>query len=267
MTQVLTALPVFNEEKYVQEVLDQVLQYTDHVLVVDDGSTDNTASILKERVKKHGDVTVIHHETNRGYGAALTTAFAYTLHPREDGSCWKGLITIDCDGQHQPQLIPSFIAALEKPENNPPDIVSGSRYLECLPNNDAAPEGRRRINMEITHEINQRLGLSLTDAFCGFKAYSRKALESLSVTEKGYAMPLEVWVLAAAAKLNIVEVPVPLVYLDLTRSFGGALDDGTTRIAHYREILERAIRSIHARSGVDRGVGYGVGSPAMRVDV
>ena len=86
------------------------------------------------------------------------------------------------------------------------------------------------------------------------------------MTETGYAMPLEVWVLAAAAKLNIVEVPVPLVYLDLTRSFGGALDDGTTRIAHYREILERTIRSIRARSGVDPGVGYGVGSPAMRVD-
>ena len=79
-------------------------------------------------------------------------------------------------------------------------------------------------------------------------------------------MPLEVWVLAAAAKLNIVEVPVPLVYLDLTRSFGGALDDGTTRIAHYREILERTIRSIRARSGVDPGVRYGVGSPAQRVD-
>jgi dolichol-phosphate mannosyltransferase len=266
MTQFLTALPVFNEEKYVQEVLDQVLQHTDHVLVVDDGSTDNTTSILKQRVKARGDVTVIHHETNRGYGAALTTAFAYALHPREDGTCWKGLITIDCDGQHQPQLIPSFIAALENPENNPPDIVSGSRYLARLPNNDDAPEGRRHINMEITHEINQRLGLSLTDAFCGFKSYSRKALESLPVTETGYAMPLEVWVLAAAAKLNIVEVPVPLVYLDLTRSFGGALDDGTTRIAHYREILERTIRSIRARSGVDRGVGYGVGSPAMRVD-
>ena len=110
-----------------------MLQHTDHVLVVDDGSTDNTASILKERVKKRGDVTVIHHETNRGYGAALATAFAYALHPREDGSRWKGLITIDCDGQHQPQLIPSFIAALEKPENNPPDIVSGSRYLKRLP--------------------------------------------------------------------------------------------------------------------------------------
>ena len=266
MSQFLTALPVFNEDKHVQEVLDQVLRHTDNVLVVDDGSTDNTASLLKKRVTERGDITVIHHETNLGYGAALATAFAYALQPRDDGSRWDGLVTIDCDGQHQPQLIPSFIAAIGNPEHPAADIVSGSRYLKDLPDKSQAPEGRRRINMDITTEINQRLGLSLTDAFCGFKAYSQNALRALPVTEPGYAMPLEVWVLAAAKKLKIVELPVPLVYLDLTRSFGGALDDGTTRIAHYREILERAIRSIPAGSGVNRGVGYGVGSPAQRVD-
>ena len=266
MSQFLIALPVFNEDKHVQEVLDQVRRHTDNILVVDDGSTDNTACILKERARLRGDVTVIHHEKNLGYGAALATAFAYALQPREDGSCWDGLVTIDCDGQHQPQLIPSFIAAIGDPKAPAADIVSGSRYLKDLPDNSQAPEGRRRINMEITAEINEQLGLSLTDAFCGFKAYSRKALQALPVTEPGYAMPLEVWVLAAAEKLRIVELPVPLVYLDLTRSFGGALDDGATRIAHYREILERTIRSIQARSGVNRSVGYGVGSPAQRVD-
>ena len=266
MSQFLTALPVFNEDKHVQEVLDQVRRHTDNILVVDDGSTDNTACILKERARQRGDVTVIHHETNLGYGAALATAFAYALQPREDGSCWDGLVTIDCDGQHQPQLIPSFIAAIGDPQDPAADIVSGSRYLKDLPDNSQAPEGRRRINMKITAEINEQLGLSLTDAFCGFKAYSRKALQALPVTEPGYAMPLEVWVLAAAEKLRIIELPVPLVYLDLTRSFGGALDDGTTRIAHYRDILERTMRSIQARSGVNRSVGYGVGSPAQRVD-
>ena len=266
MSQFLTALPVFNEDKHVQEVLDQVRRHTDNILVVDDGSTDDTACILKDRTTQRGDVTVIHHETNLGYGAALATAFAYALQPRKDGSYWDGLVTIDCDGQHQPQLIPSFITAIGDPKAPAADIVSGSRYLKDLPDNSQAPEGRRRINKEITAEINDQLGLSLTDAFCGFKAYSRKALQSLPVTEPGYAMPLEVWVLAAAEKLRIVELPVPLVYLDLTRSFGGALDDGATRIAHYREILERTIRSIQARSGVNRSVGYGVGSPAQRVD-
>jgi dolichol-phosphate mannosyltransferase len=158
------------------------------------------------------------------------TAFRETL-----AGPWDGLVTIDCDGQHQPRLIPEFAAALETC-----DIVSGSRYLRRFPGDSQPPAARRRINAEITAEINERLGLSLTDAFCGFKAYSRRALACLHVTETGYAMPLEVWVQAAAAGLKIVEVPVPLVYLDLARSFGGALDDAATRLAYYRGVLDRA---------------------------
>ena len=60
------------------------------------------------------------------------------------------------------------------------------------------------------------------------------------MTDPGYAMPLEVWVQAAAAGLRIVELPVPLLYLDLSRSFGGALDDAATRLAYYRSVLDRA---------------------------
>ena len=160
----------------------------------------------------------------------LATAYAATL-----AGPWDGLVTIDCDGQHQPRLIPEFIAAAGSA-----DIVSGSRYLQQFPGDSAPPAARRRINAKITAEINARLGLALTDAFCGFKAYSRRALRRLRVTETGYAMPLEVWVQAAAAGLRIVELPVPLVYLDLARSFGGALDDAATRLAYYRTVLDRA---------------------------
>ena len=87
---------------------------------------------------------------------------------------------------------------------------------------------------------------SICDAFCGFKAYSRRALEHLHINETGYAMPLEVWVQAAAASLRIVELPVPLVYLDLARSFGGALDDAATRLAYYRSVLDRAEAAVAA---------------------
>jgi dolichol-phosphate mannosyltransferase len=124
--------------------------------------------------------------------------------------------------------------------------VSGSRYLRRFPGDSEPPAARRRINAEITAEINRRFGLSLTDAFCGFKAYTRRALERLRVTETGYAMPLEVWVQAAAAGLVIEEVPVPLLYLDLARSFGGALDDAATRLAYYRGVLDRAEAAVAA---------------------
>ncbi|MEI6239351.1 MAG: glycosyltransferase family 2 protein [Planctomycetia bacterium] len=240
MARFLTALPVFNEAAHVSAVLDEVLRFAPDVLVVDDGSTDGTADLLAAR----HDVQVVRHPENRGYGAALATAFRAG---RTGG--WDGLVTIDCDGQHQPRLIPEFVAALE---TRRADIVSGSRYLAAFPGDSEPPATRRRINAEITAEINARLGLALTDAFCGFKAYSRRALERLEPTETGYAMPLEVWVQAAAAGLTVVELPVPLVYLDLARSFGGALDDAATRLAYYRRVLDRAESAVAAAAGAAR---------------
>jgi glycosyltransferase involved in cell wall biosynthesis len=224
----LTALPVYNEVAHVEAVLDEVLCVTPDVLVVDDGSTDGTADLLAGR----RDIRLLRHDANRGYGAALATAYAATL-----AGSWDGLVTIDCDGQHQPRLIPEFVAAAT---SGAADIVSGSRYLKQFPGDSTPPAARRRINAEITAEINTRLGLAITDAFCGFKAYSRRALRRLHITETGYAMPLEVWVQAAAAGLRIRELPVPLLYLDLARSFGGALDDAATRLAYYRTVLDRA---------------------------
>ncbi|MBM4010806.1 MAG: glycosyltransferase family 2 protein [Planctomycetes bacterium] len=243
MPRFLTALPVFNEAAHVDGVLDEVLRHVSDVLVVDDGSTDGTSDLLAARVARRGDIRVVRHAGNRGYGVALATAFRETV----DGP-WDGLVTIDCDGQHQPQLIPQFIAACTDPAV-PADIVSGSRYFRRLPGDSLPPAARRRINAEVTAEINDRLGLTLSDAFCGFKAYSRRALERLRVTEPGYAMPLEVWVQAAAAGLAVVELPVPLVYLDLARSFGGALDDAATRLAYYRHVLDRAEAAVAAAAG------------------
>ena len=232
----LTALPVYNEAGHVSRVLDEVLRHADDVLVVDDGSTDGSAEILADRAAR-GDIRLVRHAVNSGCGAALATAIRETL-----AGDWAGMVTIDADGQHQPQLIPTFAARLEAGDA---DIVSGSRYLGRFPGDSEPPADRRRINMEITAELNARLGLALTDAFCGFRAYSRHALERLALTEPGYAWPLEVWAQAAAAGLTIVELPVPLVYLDLARSFGGALDDAATRLAYYRRVLDRAEHRLH----------------------
>ena len=232
----LTALPVYNEVGHVAGVLDEVLRHTRDVLVVDDGSTDGTSELLAARVADRGDVRVVRHAANAGYGAALATAFREAL-----AGGWSGLVTIDCDGQHQPRLIPEFVAVSARA-----DIVSGSRYLRTFPGDSEPPAARRLINETITAEINARLGLSISDAFCGFKAYSRRALAALHVTEPGYAMPLEVWVQAAAAGLRVVELPVPLLSLDLARSFGGALDDAATRLAYYRGVLDRAEAAVAA---------------------
>lgn len=223
----LAALPVYNEVAYVDPILDEVNQYAQHVLVVDDGSTDGTGEVLDRR----SDISVVRHEQNSGYGAALRSAFQFAI----DGG-FDGVVTLDCDGQHQPKRIPRFIEAAKSA-----DIVSGSRYLKHYEGDDAPPPERMFINRRITGELNRRLGLNLTDAFCGFKAYRTEALTQLSITDTGYAMPLQLWVQAVAAKLRIIEIPVPLIYLDLNRSFGGSLDHAETRLTYYNRVLDEAI--------------------------
>lgn len=225
----LTALPVYNEVETVHEVLDQVVRYCDHVLVIDDGSTDGTAAALASR----SDITVVTHQENAGYGAALMTAFRYAI-----GNGYDAVVTIDCDGQHEPQRIQDLVDRLESDQA---DIVSGSRYLKKFDLNSEAPAQRRWINQQVTKEINERLGFKLTDAFCGFKAYRVEALKKLRLSEAGYAMPLELWVQVACNKLTVTEMAVPLIYLDENRTFGGDLDDGATRLNYYYEVLQNSI--------------------------
>jgi dolichol-phosphate mannosyltransferase len=227
MNRTLTAVPVYNEEKYVAAVLDGALVYSREVLVVDDGSTDGTGDVLARR----DDVYVVRHRRNLGYGAALRTAFDFAIQRDYDV-----LVTIDCDGQHQPQLIPRFEAACREA-----DIVSGSRYLRRFPGDSDPPPDRREINQALTEELNGLLGLELTDTFCGFKAYRVSALKLFEITESGYAMPLELWVQAARLGLRIIELPVPLIYLDEARSFGGALDNARKRLSVYRQILRQSM--------------------------
>lgn len=225
----LTALPVYNEVGTVNAVLDLVLQYSPYVLVVDDGSTDGTSELLDAR----RDIAVVRHAVNRGYGAALQTAFDYAISHEYDV-----LVTIDCDGQHEPQRIRQFV---DRCVTRRADIVSGSRYLQTFAQDSVAPSDRRQINRQITREINAALGLHLTDAFCGFKAYRVCGLRKLQIHETGYAMPLELWAQAAHAGLRIEELAVPLIYLDAKRSFGATLDDPTARLNYYRRVLAHAI--------------------------
>jgi glycosyltransferase involved in cell wall biosynthesis len=224
---VLTAIPVYNEEAHLEAVLTEVLRHAEDVLVVDDGSKDRTPELLRS----FPGVQVIRHPTNRGYGAGLKSAFRRTL----EGS-YEGLVTLDCDGQHEPSLIPEVASRLAEA-----DIVSGSRYLKVFDPAQVPPEERRRINVEVTRWLNECLGLKVTDAFCGFKAYRASALAKLDPTDDGYAMPLQVWVQAVEHNLSIVEVPVPLIYLDEERAFGGALDQAEYRLNHYRKVFQEAL--------------------------
>ena len=229
----LTAIPVYNEAKHVREVLAEVRQYSPHILVVNDGSTDGTARLLDTEPGLYR----IDHATNRGYGAALISAFAFALQHGYDG-----LVTMDCDGQHEPSRIAVLLEAVHDC-----DIVSGSRYFRDFRQDTPAPTDRQFINATITREINDRYGLNLTDSFCGFKAYRRSAMEKLRITETGWGMPLQLWVQAARQRLRVKEIGVPRLYLDPDRAFGGVMNDPEQRLAYYRDVLAAAERdALHA---------------------
>jgi dolichol-phosphate mannosyltransferase len=229
---ILLAIPVYNEERYVSRVLSEVAPYVgpyvDRVLVVDDGSTDRTPMELAQH-----RVEVIRHAENRGYGRSMMDMFRWAVVDRFD---W--LITMDCDEQHEPASIPAFVRAIASDDA---DVVSGSRYLRSTALDDMPPGDRRHINRLITEELNARLGTSLTDAFCGFKAYRTLATDRLALDVDGYDFPMQFWPQAVAHGLVIREIPVRLIYNDPNRTFGGPLNDPERRLAAYRRTLEREL--------------------------
>jgi glycosyltransferase involved in cell wall biosynthesis len=225
----LIAIPVFNERKYVGTVLDRVRQFHPEVLVIDDGSTDGTGEYLATR----RDIQLIRHSTNKGYGQSLIDAFAYA-----DRRGYQWVITMDCDEQHEPEMIPEFIREIRTDRW---DLISGSRYMDPRADDDLPPGDRQAINRRITALVNDVLGLTLTDAFCGFKAHRVSEMRRLHLDVAGYAFPMQLWPQVVKAGLRIVEIPVRLIYNDPTRHFGGALDDPDRRLRHYLDVFHEEL--------------------------
>lgn len=222
-------MPVFNEAATVDSVIDQVRSlFAGSIIIVDDGSTDETGRILAAR----DDIVVRTITGNCGYGCALREGFVCA-----DGMGVGQLVTMDCDGQHEPAHIPQFLKALEDGY----DIVSGSRYLPGSRSLGQAPPERRRVNQTVTREINLATSWGITDAFCGFKAYRMSALSRIEITEPGYAMPLELWAKAYKAGLSVLEIPVERIYCDYDRTFGTDLDDPEKRLAYYLSVWYAAL--------------------------
>jgi glycosyltransferase involved in cell wall biosynthesis len=225
---ILIAIPVHNEARFVDDILTAVSEYHSDILVVNDGSDDGTDKLLK----RHKSIKIIVHKTNEGYGKSLIDAFEFA---KSEGYSW--IITMDCDYQHEPQHIPQFFREIEKDNA---DIISGSRYL-CCENTENVPADRLRINRYITALLNSALKMDITDAFCGFKAYRIATLKKLKLTEKGYGLPLQLWIQAAFAKFRITEIPVPLIYHDPKRNFAGQLEIPQYRMQYYMDVIEKEL--------------------------
>ena len=234
----LVAIPVFNERKHVQSVLDKVHRYCNDILCIDDGSTDGTGELLEQMKGQEAQTSLhlIRHKTNLGYGQSIIDAFNYA-----DANGYDWVITMDCDEQHEPERIPDFVRQIKTDRW---DIISGSRYLESGTDDDLPPGDRQAINAEMTVTINELFGWSLTDTFCGFKAHRVSAMKQLKLDEPGYAFPMQLWPRAHKVGLRITETPVRLIYNDPNRYFGGRLDDAAFRLAHYKQVLQAELRRL-----------------------
>lgn len=239
-TGILLAIPVFNEARHIESVIGKVAFWARDILVIDDGSTDETPMLLASQ-----QVEVIRHAENRGYGRSIRDMLRWADF---DGFDW--LITMDCDEQHEPAEIPAFIAQIECDDA---DVISGSRYLAPHLEDDDPPPDRRTINKRILNELENTIGLKLTDAFCGFKAYRIAACRDLHLDVDGYEFPMQFWVQAVANSLRIREIPVRLIYNDPTRSFGGPLDDSDNRLESYLATMHRELARCAEQLSLHRG--------------
>ncbi|MBS3128325.1 glycosyltransferase family 2 protein [Candidatus Woesearchaeota archaeon] len=187
-------IPAYNEEKHMKDVLTKVKKINQQIVVIDDGSSDNTKRIAEEM-----NVMVLHHKINLGKGAAIKTGCDFAF--LNDA---KYVVLMDADGQHKPEDIPTLLQALKDH-----DIIFGSRKL-----NKHMPLMMRFGNWFITTLTQFLYGIKLHDTQCGFRVLTKKAYEQVRWEAKDYSMETEMIARAGKKRLRYQEVPIETIYLD-----------------------------------------------------
>ena len=209
---IFVVIPAFNEAAVIEKTISDVKKYYQNVVVVDDGSTDETADSARA-----GGGDILKHIINRGQGAALRSGIDYAL---DKGA--EIIITFDADGQFEPEEMRRLCAPIEKDEC---DIVLGSRFLT----KNSVPFLRRLLLKGAILLTRAITGLDLTDAHNGFRALSRKAAEKIVIRQDRMAHASDILHEIARLKLRYREVPVAVKYTAYSRKKGQKLS-GAGRI-------------------------------------
>lgn len=207
---ILVAVPLYNHSATVRDVVQRCLKQHQHVVVVDDGSSDDGAHNVADLT-----VIVLSHEVNRGKGQAILTAADYA---RDHG--FSHLITIDADAQHHPEDLPLFFAAIEA---EPLAIYVGLRDFDSANVPNSSRFGRQFSNFWLRVETGCKLG----DVQSGYRAYPVQVLDHLTFTDQRYSFEVEVLVKASWAGVPLYDVPIQVYYAP-----------GCERISHFDKLRD-----------------------------
>lgn len=207
LTTLLVTIPAYNEEDNIGKIIRGIVQLSlprvkKEVIVIDDGSKDGTAAVAKRE-----GVFVVSHKKNRGYGGALQTCFQVARTKKADL-----LVVIDGDGQHDPKEIPKLIAPILRKRA---DLVIGSRFLNP---NDTTPLIRKLGIKAVNFFYNFGAKTKISDSQSGFRAYCKRAVDVLSLEEKGMAISTEILVKTRRKNFTMEEVPISCRYFRKTHS-------------------------------------------------
>ena len=192
---ILVCIPAYNEEKTIGTVLDKAFRHVEQVIVCDDGSTDGTNEIARRK-----GATVIRNPYNMGKGRALQTCLRLADRIAPDV-----IVTMDADGQHNPEDIPLLVAPILDGEA---DLVIGSRYIEG--SSTDAPL-YRRVGLSIVNAFNQTANDGVKDTQSGFRAFNKEALRLFTdMSEDGFGVETEQLSIARKFDLRIMEVPTTI---------------------------------------------------------
>lgn len=200
---IVAGILAYNEEKTIAELVLKAGCHVGKVLVCDDGSKDRTRMVAREN-----GADVVEHEENMGYGATMQTLFRKA---RELGA--EAMITFDGDGQHDPHEIPALVRPILEGRA---DIVIGSRFIRGARSNIPSYRKVGIIIITLLTRIVSRYPIS--DAQNGFRAYNRRAIERLNLTEFGWGSSVEVFFRAHRLGFRIAEVPVDCDYADYPKA-------------------------------------------------
>jgi len=192
----IACIPAYNEESHIESLVNSAKNHVDSVVVCDDGSTDNTANIAK-----NAGAVVISHKINKGYGAAIISLFNYARENNVDI-----MITVDGDGQHDPDQIPLLLNTISQ---HNVDVVIGSRFLN---QNIEAPGYRQRGIKIITSTANYGTDLKVSDSQSGFRAYSKNAINAIHPTEENMSVSTEILFKISNKGLSLAEIPITISY-------------------------------------------------------